>query len=69
MALPFSEIRFAGAGNGMVNCPFGLGLVVEDKPTEFSWYNSTHACTMYILTVLLLCCCMTGGAGAYDEGG
>ena len=26
----FKEIRFAWAGNGMIGCPLGLGLVVED---------------------------------------
>jgi hypothetical protein len=36
MALPFAEIRFASAGSGIDGCHLGLGLVVEDKPTEFS---------------------------------
>ena len=30
------------AGNEMDNCPLGLGLVVEDKPTEFSCLQ--HEC-------------------------
>ena len=32
----FCWVRFARAGNEMDGCPLGLGLVVEDKPTEFS---------------------------------
>jgi hypothetical protein len=36
VAPPFAGIRFASAINGMDGCPLDLGLVVEDKITEFS---------------------------------
>ena len=37
----------------MDGCPLGLGLVVEDKPTEFSW-STLCDCNLYYGAVLIL---------------
>ena len=39
----------------MDGCPLGLGLVVEDKPTEFSCFQSrSSVCPLFIKGYLVL---------------
>ena len=37
----------------MDGCPLGLGLVVEDKPTEFSWSLSHYTVHLHQLYVFM----------------
>ena len=37
----------------MDGCPLGLGLVVEDKPTEFSWSLSHYTVHLHQLAICI----------------
>ena len=60
MVLAFAEIRVC-LSRQWEGCPLGLGLVVEDKPTEFScmgtdgWQNFDTDVAKFVAILMRVC--------------